>query len=166
MSGEAEHGRRFDTGAGAAGDVVQHQREARRVGDAQEVRLHGLLRRTAVVRRHHQEAVRPRLFGGPRQGDGVPGVGAAHARDDLGPVADLLAHGPYERGLLGVRGGGGLSRGAVQDQPVTALGHEMTGELAGACQIQFSGGGERRDHRAEGAAEGAWSAHGGQCPST
>ncbi|GAA3306845.1 hypothetical protein GCM10020295_64140 [Streptomyces cinereospinus] len=44
MAGEPEQGLRFDAGAGAGRDVVQHERQAGGVGHLSEVRFHGVLR--------------------------------------------------------------------------------------------------------------------------
>lgn len=154
MLREPQHRLRLDAGARAPGDVVEREREPRRVGDLQEVRLDGVLRRLAVVGRDHQQGVGARLFGLQRHLDGVPGGEAADPRDDRCPVADRLGDGPHQRGLLAVGRGGGLAGGAREHEPVAAVGHQALGEQLGAVQVEQPVVREGRDHRAEGAAEG------------
>ncbi len=154
MLGEAGDRVRLDARAGAARDVVQHHRQAARVGDLAEVRLHRVLRRPAVVRRDHQQTVRARLFGGQRQVHGVPGVRGADPGDECRAVPDGLPDRRHQRRLLGVRGGRRLARGAGQDQAVAALRDQVHGEPRGAVGIERAGLGEGRDHGAQGAAEG------------
>lgn len=146
---------RLDTGAGAAGDVVQHQRNAGRVRDATEVRLDGGLRGSAVVRRHDQQPVRAGLFGLLRQLHGVSGVRTADPRDERYAVADGFPDRAQQCGLLGAGGGRGLAGGSAEHQAVAAVGDEAGGMLPGCLQVQVAVGGERSDHGAEGATEGA-----------
>lgn len=154
MAGQPQHRLRLDAGAGAAGDVVQHHRQPAGVRDRAEVLLHGVLRRSAVVRRHHQHPVRARLLRLQRQFHGVPGVGGAHARDDRGPLPDRLPHGPHQRRLLGVRRGRRFAGRAVEHQPVASLGDQPFGEPLGTVQVEGARRGEGRDHGAQEAAEG------------
>ncbi len=126
--GEPDQGLRFDTGAGAARDVVEHEGQPRGVGDLAEVRLQGVLRRPAVVRRDHQHPVRARLFGLPGEFDGVPGVERPHPRHDRHPLPDGLPHGRDERRLLRVRRRRRLPGRPGQHQPVTPLRHQPHGK--------------------------------------
>ncbi len=155
MLRQPQHRLRLDAGARAAGDVVQHQREPGRLGDPQEVRLDGGLRGPAVVRGDDQQAVGARLFRLSAQFHGVPCVGRPDARDQRHVRADRRPHRAYQGRLLGVGGGRRLTGGAAEHQTVAAVGDQRRGVCGRGVGIEAAGGGERRDHGAEGAAEGA-----------
>ena len=91
--GEPDQGLGADRDAAAAGDVVEHDRQAGGVGDGREVPVQALLRGLVVVRRDGEQAVGARLLGRAGQLDAVAGVVGADAGDDVGAVADRLQHG-------------------------------------------------------------------------
>src|SRR5450631_2486159 len=92
--------------------------------------------RLVVVGRHDQQAVGAGLGGGPGALDRVSGVVAAGAGDDAGPMTHRVDDGPDEVHLLGVRRGGRLTGGAVHDQSVMALVHEVHGQCRSAFQVK------------------------------
>src|SRR5699024_1642513 len=91
---------RDDRGTGAAGDVVEHDRQVGRVGGGTHVRLDRRLRRLRIVGGDDEDAVGSRGGRAPGEVDGVGGDVVAGAGDDLRPVADHAAHDVEQFDLL------------------------------------------------------------------
>src|SRR5699024_9779078 len=93
-----------DRHSGAAGDVVEHRRQAGGLHHCTHVPVHALLRGTVVVRGDHQQAVGAGTFGSFGDAYRVRGVIGAGAGDDHRIVADLLHHSGDQFVLLGLVG--------------------------------------------------------------
>ena len=158
MVREAQERVRLNVGAGAAGDVVDHDRQAALVRDGAEVGLQHALVRAVVVRGHDERGVRTQLRGAAGGLDGGAGVVGAGARDDRDPVAGRAAvhglNGDADAGLALLGGQRGrLAGGANRDQAVDA-GEDLPGHQAAVGGlVELAGGGERGHERGEGAAE-------------
>ena len=76
------HRGRQHVDVGAAGDVVEHDRQRRRLGDRPEVAQQAVLRRLAVVRHDREDRRRRRIFGCLRQFDRMVRVVAGRSGDD------------------------------------------------------------------------------------
>ena len=143
-----------DRDPGAAGDVVEHHRQAGRVGDGGEVAEQARLRWLGVVGRDDQQAAAPAFSAAWASSTVcavslVPTPATTWARS---PTASTTAR--SSRVLLLVGGGRRLARGAVDDEAVVAVVDEVGRQPLGAVEVERAVGGERRDHGGEHAAEG------------
>jgi hypothetical protein len=109
--------------------------------------LETTLRRTVVVRRHHQHPGDTKTARLTREVHGVRGVVRAGARDHRD--GDRLGHRGPERKLLVVGEHRRLAGGARDHKPVVAVLGEVAGERARAVEIERAVVVERRDHGGE-----------------
>ena len=147
--GQRADGVPLDRNGGPRRNVVQHHRQRRGVGDGGEVRDQSGLRRTRVVRRHHQQAVRALGLARPGELDAVRGVVGSRAGDDARAVPDRLQHRPQQRQLLAVRRRRRFTGGARKHQAVAAGVDEMGRQPGRGVGVQGAVGLERRSHRGQ-----------------
>ena len=156
------HRRRGDAAAGAARDVVKHQRQLRcRFSDGPEMGLQTLLRRLVVVGHHNKSAVgagRRRFLGGlHRFRCGI----AARARQHLGVAAHGITNGLQQLQLLVPAEGRRFTGGAAHQQSIGSLIHKMPGQVCGNAEIHSTAGIKGGHHRGDHTAEGRWREGGG-----
>ena len=152
--GEAREQRRLHVEHDALRDVVEdHGPIARGLRDGREVPVDALGRRLVVVRRHRQDGVGAAAHGLAREVHGVRRVVGPGARDHGHLAAHLAGDGLHEVELLGVAEGGRLARGAVDDQALGAVAHEVARDGPRLVEVERAVGGERGHHRGEDAAE-------------
>ena len=124
--GQARQRSRLDVAAGAAGHVVDDDRQRRPGGNRAVVLVQAFLRGLVVVRRHREQALDPERLGGVRELGHLGGVVAADAGEhgDL-PRADLdgdadhgIPLGPRQRRRLARRATGHDEVDAATDLPL------------------------------------------------
>ena len=121
-----------DAGAGAAGDVVEHDRYVGGLDDRAEVVEHAGLAGLVVVGRDQQQPVGADLLGLLGQLDRVGGGVGADAGDDRGAVADGVLDRGQDLAVLGDARGGRLARRAGDDDAVVAVLDEVR-RRSGRC---------------------------------
>ena len=148
-----------DRGAGAARDVVEHDRYAGRLGDGPEVVEHAGLAGLVVVRRHEQQPVGADLLGLLGELERVGGRVGADTGDHAGPVA----HGVLDRGQdLAVLGDGGrrrLPRRTGDHDAVVPVVDQVGRDARGAVEVDRPVVLERRRHRGQQRPNGAAACH-------
>ena len=155
MLGQARQGVIGDAHAGAAGDVVDHDGQVRRLDDRHDVLVDALLAGSVVVGGVDEQALGARVLAADPDAHGVGGVVGAGAGDEHGAPGEGVLDLAQEGLLLGQVGGGGLAGGPGQEDEVGAVVDEGDGQGLGGGNIDLALGGEGRDHGDAHRAEGA-----------
>src|SRR5690606_5446005 len=151
---EAEHGLMLQVGAGAAGHVVQHDRQvAGGFGDGAEVLVLPFLPGLVVVRHHLQLAVGADLARELRQGDRLGGRVAATAGHHRHPAGSLLDRDADDLAVLLDADRRRLAGGANHADAVRALGHMPVDKFAQRVVINAAVVVHGRDERDDAAAQ-------------
>ncbi|BBG30478.1 ABC-type transport system [Zymobacter palmae] len=100
---------------------VVHDDRQTDFSDGFEVLVQPFLRRTVVVRRDRQAAIRTRFLGPARQIDGFPGSVGARARDDRYSTVHFVNDRTNNVKVLFHGHGGGLTGGSCRDDTVSAI---------------------------------------------
>ena len=157
--GQAGQGAVLNTHAGAAGDVVDHDRQVGGLDHGHNVPVDALLAGAVVVRGVNEQGLGPGRLGAHANAHGVGGVVAPGPGHEQGAsfqgVLDLTDEGL----LLRQVGGGGLAGGSRQEDEVGAVVHQGDGELLGGTDVDDALWGKGRDHGHADGAEGT----GGRC---
>ena len=120
------------------GNVVEHDREVRRVGDRAAVRDDARLGGLVVVRRHEEECVGSGRGRAPRHVHRVAGVVRPDARHDRRAVPRPVLHAAHQRDALVVGEGGRLPRRAVDDDAVMTGSEQVVDERVGALVVDLA----------------------------
>ena len=140
-------------GARASRDVVDDDRQRRRVGDRAEVREHSALRRLVVVRYDCEDRIRAGRLRVARRSDRFARGVRSGVRDDRRVAADGFLHRPPQSDSLVALERLPFAGGSGDDQPVVAAVDQPAREALRLAQIERSAFVERRDHRREDCAE-------------
>ena len=140
---------------GARGDVVDDDRDGRRLGDGAEVAVEPLLGGLVVEGADHQGGIDAGEVHRGEAGDHLEGAIGGDADDERQAVLIVLHEGPDDPVLLLLRERGGLGRGAEGDEEVRLALYLAVDQLAEAVVVDALGGviSEGRHHRRPEAAE-------------
>ena len=153
--GKANGGLREHIYPGARGDVVDDDRDGRRLGDGAEVAVEPFLGGLIVEGADHQGGIDAGDVHRGETGDHLEGAIGGDADDERQAVLILLHEGPDDPVLLLLRERGGLGRGAEGDKEVRLALYLAADQLAEAVVVDALGGviGEGRHHRRPESAE-------------
>ncbi len=158
------HGVHLQVDDGAAGHVVEHQRQRDGVGLRGEVRHQPLLRGLVVVGHDAEQRIRAAFFGKARQRHRLGRRIGAHAGHDVGAARCVLHGGGQQLAVLGMAQRGAFARGAGYDDAGRAAVDVPVDQAAQRRQVRAQVVGEGREQRHQAAArQGRARSGGGRC---
>ena len=144
--GKDIEGRVREGDARAPRNVIEHDGQVGRIRHGAHVRTQALLGRTIVVRGHDQQTVRSVLLSALSDTHRVRSVVRAGAAQDERSIPHGLADGVRQIVLLRLVSRRRLARRAGQQNRVAPFVDQLDRQALRGRQINFTGGGHRRDH--------------------
>ncbi len=142
---------------GPTRNVVEHDRQRRRLGNRLEMLIEPFLGRLVVVRRHRQQPVGPDAFHVARKLDRFPGVVATGTGQDRYLAVGFLEHQFHHAQLVAMRQRRRFSRRAARRQEMHAAVDLPSRQALDRCLIEGAVASERRDECSPNTCK--WSTH-------